>query len=59
MQAVTTFLPFADIPERGLKCRMTTETTEEMLVLFEEICRAIIKYSYGPILGTFRGSMLR
>ena len=45
------FLPFADIPARGLKCKVTTQTTEEMLRLFEAVCRSIIKYSNGTILG--------
>ncbi|KAL5510906.1 hypothetical protein ACEPAG_4663 [Sanghuangporus baumii] len=51
MEDVTTFLPFTDIPEKGLKCKATAQCTEEMLVLFESICKAIVKYSNGPVLG--------
>ncbi|KAL5492993.1 hypothetical protein ACEPAI_4441 [Sanghuangporus weigelae] len=51
MEEVTAFLPFTDIPEKGLKCEVTARTTGEMLVLFESICKAIIKYSTGSILG--------
>ncbi|KAL5513812.1 hypothetical protein ACEPAH_4213 [Sanghuangporus vaninii] len=51
MEDVATFLPFTDIPEKGLKCKATAQTTEEMLVLFESICKVIIKYSNGPVLG--------
>lgn len=53
MEELATFLPFTDIPERGLKCKVTAQTTNEMLVLFERVCRAIIKYSNGSVLGTF------
>ena len=53
MEDISTFLPFADIPERGLKCKITVHTTEEMLVLFEQVCRAIINYSNGSVLGEF------
>ncbi|KAL5513808.1 hypothetical protein ACEPAH_4209 [Sanghuangporus vaninii] len=51
MEDVATFLPFTDIPEKGLKCKVTARTTEEMLVLFETICKAIIKYSSRSVLG--------
>ncbi|KAL5513631.1 hypothetical protein ACEPAH_4030 [Sanghuangporus vaninii] len=45
MGDVSTFLPFIDIPERGLKFKVIVQTTEEMLVLFQSICKAIFKYS--------------
>ncbi|KAL5530880.1 hypothetical protein ACEPAG_3756 [Sanghuangporus baumii] len=51
MEDVATFLPFTDIPEKGLKCKVTARTTEEMLVLFESICKAIIKSSSRSVLG--------
>ena len=54
MEEISTFLPFADIPERGLKCKVTAQTMDEMLVLFESVCRAIIRYSNGWCLGALR-----
>ena len=52
MDGISTFLPFTNIPIEGLKCEVTEKTAEEMLMFFEKICRAMISYSNGSILGT-------
>lgn len=57
MEDISNFLPFADVPDKGLKCKVTAKTTDEMLALFEQTCRAINKYSTGSVLGQFLSSI--
>ncbi|KAL5536193.1 hypothetical protein ACEPAF_14 [Sanghuangporus sanghuang] len=55
IENVATFIPFTDFPSDGLKCEVTACTAEQMMKLFEKICRTIMTYSSTFVLGGFMG----
>lgn len=57
MEDVATFIPFTDFQTKGLKCSATARTTEQMMKLFEKICRTIMKYSSASVLGEFEPNL--
>ncbi|EJC99698.1 uncharacterized protein FOMMEDRAFT_160125 [Fomitiporia mediterranea MF3/22] len=51
MADLASFLPFVELPKDHLKTKVTAQTADDMLVLFEKIARMIIRYSDSTTLG--------
>ncbi|KAL5500834.1 hypothetical protein ACEPAH_9221 [Sanghuangporus vaninii] len=58
---ISSFLPFADLPESRLQSTIVERTASDILIHFEKVTRSIIKYSsektVGDLLGDRMGEM--
>ncbi|KAL5522315.1 hypothetical protein ACEPAF_2172 [Sanghuangporus sanghuang] len=55
---ISSFLPFADLPEGRLQSTIVERTASDILIHFEKVTRSIIKYSSETILGDLLGDRM-